>query len=91
MVTQWTNAKITRKTHTTFGGNPAVIYTIAGISGDNGGTLTTKLSNVELALVHVYAAATGVACTWYVSGKQVIAAYTNPAAAHTIKILVVQG
>jgi len=87
----WTNGSITRKKNTTFGGMPAVIYTIASVTGDTGGTLTTKFTNIEFAIVHAQKAAAGHTVLSYISGKTVVVAYADPVADLTVKILVVQG
>ena len=92
-MTVWTNATISRKCHTTLGGQRCIIYTLAGISGDTGGTLTTPFSNIEFATVHVQKTTgpAGVACAWTIVGNTVVVAYADPTDTHTIRILVVQG
>ena len=87
----WTNGSITRKKNTTFGGMPAVIYTIASVTGDTGGVLTTKFTNIEYAMPHAQKAAAGHAIVSYISGKTVVCAYADPTEDLTVKILVVQG
>lgn len=89
-MTTWTGNKANERRTSYIGGNIVQkTYSITGIAGDTGGTLTcTGLKILKNAVVNVYAAAAGVAATWRISGKTVVVAYANPAAGHTIRITV---
>jgi hypothetical protein len=88
-LTVWSNAKITRRVFDKSRALKHQIFTIDGISGDIGGTLATKMK-VEFATVQVEVD-TGPAgyvtgLIYYISGKNVVVAYTNPADGHTVRI-----
>jgi len=88
-LTTWNNSDITRKTRLVKGNLNEYIYTIAGVSGDTGGTLTTHLNHLEAAYVHVQVSTPAGYATnllHYLSGSTVVVAYTNPALGHTIRI-----
>jgi len=90
-MTTWTNSAITRVARN-YGSLKEIIYTIDGVSGDTGGTLTTHLTHIEFADVHVQVdtgpAGYATDLLWYISGKTVVVAYTNPADGHTVRIKV---
>jgi hypothetical protein len=91
-MTTWDNSDITRRTRLVKGTQNEVIYTIAGVAGDTGGTLTTPYSHIEAIAVQVQVA-TGPAgyvtgLLYCISGKTVVVAYTNPADTHTVRVTV---
>lgn len=89
-MTTWTggNANVRRTSY--IGGDIVQkTYSITGINGDTGGTLTcTGLKILKNAVVNVYEAANGNAATWYISGKTVVVAYADPGAGHTVRVTV---
>ena len=92
-MTTWNNSDISSAKKRNLSRSHAVIYTIAGVSGDTGGTLTaTGFKSIDNVKVNVWVA-TGPAgyntnLTWYISGKTVVVAYDNPVDDHTVKIQV---
>lgn len=65
-------------------------YSIPSAANDNtGGTLTcTGLKIIDNSVVNVFAAATGIASTRYISGNTLVVAYSSPSAAHTVRVTV---
>jgi hypothetical protein len=89
-MTTWTGNK-GDETRTAYPGGRTVMktYSMAGVSGDTGGTLTcTGLKSLDNAVVSVYKAAAGVSRTYYISGNTVVVAYDDPTAAHTVRVTV---
>lgn len=87
MVTTWTNAKISRKE--VHSDRQMITYYIDGISGDVGGTLTTKMTHIENAFVSAFQAAGMVAALqWRISANTVVVTYTDPTATHEVRITV---
>jgi len=89
-MTTWTNTAITRTTPNTHGALAEVTYEIAGISGDTGGTLTATGFKYITNVVVTANVAAGMAAALQrrISGNTVVLTYTNPTAAHTIRITV---
>jgi hypothetical protein len=88
-MTTWTGNKSNEVATDYLSGTVQKTYSITGIAGDTGGTLTCRgLKILKNAVVSVYAAATGVAETHYISGRTVVVAYVNPAAGHTVRVTV---
>ncbi len=90
-MTTWTggNANVRRTSY--IGGNIIQkTYSIAGINGDTGGTLTCSgLKQLKDHVTNVYTAAAGVAAAnSYISGNTIVVTYLNPVAAHTVRITV---
>jgi len=91
-MTTWDNTDITTIDRNTHGKLKERIYTIAGISGDTGGTLTvTGFSNIKFADVHAYQATTQAPADvdFYISSNTIVVTYTDPTAAHTVIIQVI--
>ena len=90
-MTTWNNSAITKRLPNTRGRLKETIYTIAGVAGDTGGTLTTKFAHIEAIEVQVQVAAAGYVAglLYHISGYTVVVAYTNPAADHTTRITVI--
>jgi hypothetical protein len=93
-MTTWTNAKVTSVTQPAYFGKSLMrTWTIAGVAGDTGGTLTiTGFKQIDNYSVQVEVA-TGPAgydtgLTHYTAGKTVVVGYTNPADTHTVRIKV---
>jgi hypothetical protein len=91
-LTTWDNSDITRIVHNVKGNYKEWIYTITGISGDTGGTLTTTFNHLEAIAVQVQIA-TGPAgyatnLVYCISGATVVIAYDDPVDDHTVKITV---
>jgi len=91
-LTTWDNGDITNIARIHHGPLKTLIYTINGVSGDTGGTLTTHMTHLKYADVHVQVdtgpAGYATALLWYISGKTVVVAYTDPTDGHTVKIKV---
>jgi hypothetical protein len=90
-MTTWNNSDITKIERIYHGPLKTYIYTITGVSGDTGGTLTTTFDHLSMAVVTEQEAAAGQQSdlVWYISGKTVVVTYTDPTASHTVKIRVV--
>ena len=92
-MTTWANSAITRIKHNRRGSLKELVYTIDGISGDTGGTLTTKFSHIEAIAVQVQVdtgpAGYSTALKYYISGATVVVAYTDPIDGHTVRITVI--
>ena len=95
MATTWDNSDVTRIKHNTRGRLKENIYTINGISGDTGGTLTTPFDHIEAIAVQVqidtgpagYAGGVaGLLC--HIAGATVVVSYTDPVDGHTLRIIV---
>ena len=68
-------------------------YSITGVSGDTGGTLTVShmslIDNADVSVsVDTGPAGYDTGLLWYISGKTVVVAYTNPADGHTVRVKV---
>jgi len=67
-------------------------FTIDGVSGNTGGTLTTPFNHVEFAAVQVEVdtgpAGYATDLLWYILGKTVVVAYADPVDDHTVRITV---
>jgi hypothetical protein len=94
-LTTWDNSDITRIVRNNKGNYKEWIYTVNGISGDTGGTLTTKFNHIEFVAVQMevdtgpagYAG--GVAgLLYHIAGSTIVVAYTDPVDDHTIRITV---
>ena len=92
-MTTWDNSDITRIKHNRRGSLKELVYTINGISGDTGGTLTTKFSHIEAIAVQAQVdtgpAGYATALVYHLNGATVVVAYTNPADGHTVRITVI--
>ena len=92
-MTTWDNSDITRIKHNRRGSLKELVYTIDGINGDTGGTLTTKFSHIEAIAVQVQVdtgpAGYGTALVYCISGVTVVVAYTTPGDGHTVRITVI--
>ena len=85
-MTAWTNSAITKVHWDKTFKKRLLHYVIAGVSGDAGGTLTCTQTPLNVFVSVSTASAAAAALTWCIVGKTVILTYTNPAAAHTVKI-----
>ncbi len=91
-MTTWDNGDITKVVNNFNGNFKERIYTITGVAGDTGGTLTTKFDKIESISVQVQTSAPAGYATnlvYCISGtSSVVVAYTNPAGNHTTRIIV---
>ena len=93
-MTTWDNTDLTKVTRRIpLGRAVTKCYTIDGISGDTGGTLTvTGLKAIDNYHVQVEIdtgpAGYNTGLTHYTAGKTVVVAYNNPADGHTVRIRV---
>jgi len=95
-LTTWTNAKINAVYPNAIGKYWEITYVITGVTGDTGGTLTPKgIKKIHNVIVTAYksdGSAAAAALTWRLNSgtlpTTVTVAYTNPAAAHTVRITV---
>jgi len=92
-VTTWDNSDITRIKHNRRGSLKELVYTIDGVNGDTGGTLTTKFSHIEAIAVQVQIdtgpAGYSTNLVYCINGATVIVAYTDPTDGHTVRITVI--
>lgn len=75
-------------THSKVFGQRFNTFTIAGVNGDTGGTLTCTYTPLNVLVSAYTSSAVAAALTWRISGKTVVVAYTDPTDAHTVKITV---
>lgn len=89
-MTTWTGNKANeRRTNYVGGRTVQKTYSVDGVSGDTGGTLTcTGLKTLDSAAVTAYTAADGIDATWRISGNTVVVAYSDPTATHTVRVTV---
>ena len=87
-MTTWNNSDITGVDHDKAFRNRLHTFTIAGISGDTGGTLTLTFTPKNVFVSAYTADAVAAGLTWRISGNTVVVAYTDPNANHTVKITV---
>ncbi len=92
-MTTWNNSDITRIKHNRRGSLKELVYTIDGISGDTGGTLTTQFSHIEAIQVQVQVdtgpAGYSTNLIYCISGVTVVVAYDDPVDGHTVRINVI--
>jgi len=89
-MTTWTGNNANCRRTNYIGGNIVQkTYSITGVNGDTGGTLTCQgLKLLKNYVITVYKAAAGVEATGRLSGNTVTVAYGNPGAGHTVKVTV---
>lgn len=88
-MTTWTGNKANERRTDYLGKTVQKTYSITGVSGDTGGTLTcTGLKILDDAAVTAYTAADGIDATWRISGNTVVVGYLDPTAGHTIRVTV---
>jgi hypothetical protein len=86
-MTTWTGNKANERRKDYLGKTVQITYSMTGVSGDTGGTLTcTGLKIIDDCVVSVFKSNAGVASTAYISGKTIVVAYSDPTAGHTIRI-----
>jgi len=88
-MTTWTGNKANQRRNDYLGKTIQKTYSIAGVAGDTGGTLTcTGLKILKNYVLTVYKAAAGVAAAGRITDNTVVVEYVNPAADHTVRITV---
>lgn len=89
-MTTWTGNKANERRTNYIGGRTVQkTYSISGVSGDTGGTLTcTGLKTLDFAAATAYTAAAGIDTQWRISGNTVVVEYLDPTDDHTIRITV---
>lgn len=89
-MTTWTGNKANERRTSYLGKLIQKTYSIAGVSGNTGGTLTcTGLKKLVNHVTNAYTAAAGIdAANSYISGNTVVVTYVDPVAAHTIRVTV---
>ena len=88
-MTTWTGNKANERRTDFLGRTVQKTYSIAGVSGDTGGTLTcTGLKILDMAIANVYTAAAGVDAEAILSSNTVVVAYADPTADHTVRVTV---
>ena len=90
-MTTWDNSDITKIVHNRRGSLKELIFTINGVSGDTGGTLTTKFSHIESIAVQVQTdagAGWSTALIYAIVGATVVVAYTDTTTDHTVRVTV---
>ena len=92
-MTTWTNSNATVSRPEYLGKSMAITYTVDGVAGDTGGTLTCsnfkKIDNYSVQVeVDTGPAGYNTNLTHYTTGKTVVVAYDNPADDHTVRVKV---
>lgn len=90
-MTTWDNADITDIFHNRRGILKELIYTINGVNGDTGGTLTTTFDHIKDIAVQVQTdagAGWSTALIYAIVNNTVVVAYTDTTTDHTVRITV---
>lgn len=88
-MTTWTGNKANERRTDYLGKTVQKTYSITGVAGDTGGTLTcTGLKKLYNYVLKTYTAAAGIDATGRLSGNTIVVSYVNPAAGHTTRITV---
>jgi hypothetical protein len=88
-MTTWTGNKADERRTDYLGKTVQKTYSISGVSGDTGGTLTcTGLKQLKNYVLKAYAAAAGIDATGRLSGNTVVVSYADPTDDHTVRVTV---
>ena len=88
-MTTWTGNKANERRTDYLGKVIQKTYSITGVSGDTGGTLTcTGLKILYNYVLSTYTAAAGIDASGRLSGNTVVVEYVDPTADHTVRLTV---